>query len=87
MQIIAKTENGYIVSASIGEIEEIFSCVSRPITRDNPIKIGDKIPAYDYSSVVKQCKAYKNSSEFNRFKDAIEKGSALVAKIDSMGCE
>ena len=88
MEIIAKTTNGYILTATESELKAIFSAVSKPITDKNPINIGDKIPAYDYSAVIEKCKEFKSSYDFRQLKSATEKVTTVVsgyiASIESL---
>ena len=72
MQVIAKTTNGYLISATVEEISSIMSSVSKPITDKNPIGIGDKIPAYDYIAMIQKCKAFKDSYDFRKYKESTE---------------
>jgi hypothetical protein len=68
MNIIAKTSDGYLVSATEAELKAIYSAISKPITEKNPILIGDKLPAYDYSATITKCKDLKVSFDFRQLK-------------------
>lgn len=59
MKIVAKTEKGFLVSATLTEIESILSAV---IGKDGTnIQIGQKIPAIDYAATITKIKMlYKN---------------------------
>ncbi len=54
MEIIAKTDSGYLINATKSEIEEILSAVQGAIPE--LINIGQKIPAIDYSATIKKLK-------------------------------
>ena len=66
MEIIAKTNAGFLITATESELKAIFSAVSR---KDGKIEIGDKIPAYDYSAVIEKFKAAKTSFYFREMKE------------------
>ena len=81
MQVIAKTSEGYLVSATQEEISAIMASVSKPINDKNPIAIGDKIPAYDYAAMIQKCKAFKNSYDFRQYKESVTNLSSSGTKI------
>ena len=71
MQIIAKTKDGYLINAHQDEISSIMASVSKTINDKNPIGIGDRIPAYDYSAMIQKCKVFKDSYDFKKFKESV----------------
>ena len=81
MVIIAKTEEGVLISATKAEVEAILKAVSKPIDDKNPIKIGDKIPAYDYAGMIQQCKVFKDTYDFKQFKRHLEETTKLGGDI------
>lgn len=88
MELIAKTEKGYLISATELEVNSIFSATGRPIKKSDEVKIGDKLPAFDYASVIQKCKEFKNTYSFKEFKSyhrrAFEEYSELINSIDSL---
>lgn len=80
MNIIAKTEEGFLLSATEDELKAIFSAISKSVTEKNPIQIGDKVPAFDYASTINSCKAVKNSYDFKRLKESSETVNAQIGK-------
>jgi len=54
MQIVAKTNGGVLIDATEKEVKEILNAV----TGEKPVelKIGQKIPAIDYSSTITKLK-------------------------------
>lgn len=83
MNVIAKTNDGYILSATQKELEAIFSAVSKPVTKDNAIGIGDKIPAYDYAAIIEKCKSVKDSYDFKQLRDKTAALSSSVSEYVS----
>ncbi len=88
MDIIAKTDKGFLLSATENELKSIFSAVSKPITDKNPINIGDKVPAYDYTAVIEKCKEFKESYDFRQFKiyanTLIKTSESYIKSIESL---
>ena len=80
MNIIAKTSDGYMISASESELKAIFSAVSKPITDKNPINIGDKLPAYDYAATIQKCKDFRQSHDFRTFKSTRENLARVMSE-------
>ena len=91
MQIIAKTAEGYLVSATQEEISAIMASVSKPINDKNLIGIGDKIPAYDYAAMIQKCKAFRNSHDFRKYKEYVaslsNSGTAIIDAIETLTFE
>ena len=50
MQVIAKTSEGFLISATHNEISEILRSVNGKVPEK--IDIGQKIPAIDYASSI-----------------------------------
>jgi len=70
MEIIAKTEDGYLIQANRGEVEEILKSVAGK--RPEKIEIGQKIPAYDYSSTIVKVKSLKEDYRFKNMLSGVE---------------
>lgn len=90
MEVIAKTKDGLMISATEGEVCQILKSVTG--NDWNKIEIGQKIPAIDYSSsiiklkTIKESYGFKNLGErideitdsYTRLSNAVE----MVSKID-----
>lgn len=61
MKIIATTEKGVIIEATDQEIKAVLSAVG---INDKP-SIGQKIPAFDYGSLISRAKSLRNNSYLN----------------------
>lgn len=81
MVVIAKTENEYLVTASANEIKEILKSVGN---EPSEVKIGQKIPAYDYAKVVKDSKNYKDSYEFGQIEQQHKQLGKIIEKINNL---
>ncbi len=64
MQIIAKTDEGYLISASKRDVEEILTACYG--VKPGEIEIGQKIPAIDYATTIKKFKALGDTYEFKK---------------------
>lgn len=69
MKIIAKTDDGFIISANRQEVKEILSSVNGK--EPDKIDIGQKIPAIDYSSSIKKVKSLHTNYSFNKVRCGI----------------
>ena len=54
MEIIAKTDAGFLISGTKSEVEEILRSVNGKVPEE--IEIGQKIPAIDYSATITKLK-------------------------------
>lgn len=63
MDIIAKTNNGFIINASSDEVYAILEAVNGKIDREK-IGMATKIPALDYSTTIRKAKALKENYAF-----------------------
>jgi len=62
MKIIAKTEEGFLVTATDNEIKDILTSVSG--VRPKEVSIGQRIPAVDYASTITKIKGLKDDYDF-----------------------
>ena len=90
MEIIAKTEHGFIISASENEVREIIHSVTGN-SAPKEIPIGQKLPAIDYAQSIKKLKELKDDytykqlksylsnlySEFVKFSGAVENAASI----------
>ena len=83
MQVIAKSKEGFLLEATELELKEIFQAVSRPVDEKTPIKIGDKIPAFDYAATIQKMREFKNSNTFKTWKDYGERVSESMQKMST----
>lgn len=80
MEIIAKTDNGFLVEAKASELKEIIRSVSGEAP-DN-IKIGHKIPAIDYASTITKIKALSDNYSYTNLMDAINRFSKEAKSLE-----
>lgn len=91
MNIIAKTNDGFLIEASSAEVASILSATGlKPETTDK-ITVGTKIPAYDYAATIQRCKAFSNGSTFKDFKRLTKYVSSetegIIQQIESLNFE
>lgn len=79
MEIIAKTNQGVLISATENEVKEILNAVSGQKPKD--IEIGQKIPAIDYSTTIVKIKTL---SENTYFKDLVRYASYFTKHVDDL---
>jgi len=75
MEIIAKTDNGFLINGTESELKEIIRAVQGAVPKE--IKIGQWIPAIDYSATITKIKRLpeeyfyrqliKHAKEFDMF--------------------
>lgn len=79
MQIIANTENGYLIQATKIEIDAILNAVNGTVPKE--IKLGQKIPAIDYASTIQKIKKLSKSYDYTQLivkvKDFVEEARKL----------
>lgn len=90
MEIIGKTNNGFIINATEEEVKDILKAVFGNVKKDD-IDVGCKIPAYDYTSVVRSIKEFRASYEYNQMKHYLAKlfedSSEHIKALDEIGFE
>ena len=88
MEIMARTEEGFIIQATTEEINDIISAVGGDTKN---IKLNQRIPAFDYATTIRKLKNLQNNAtvkmlfhqlrDFNaiadQIKGAIDKASNL----------
>lgn len=91
MKIIASTTSGFLIEATEYEVTAILTAVSKKPTKENTIKIGDNIPAYDYAAMITRCKDFANSYSFKEYKNYIERvsreGNVICEGIETLKYE
>ena len=70
MKIIAKTNDGCLISASENELKEILTSVSG--VRPKELEIGQKIPAIDYATTISKIKGLEHNYDYKN----------MISKID-----
>jgi len=87
MNIIAKTDHGFIISASKKEVEEVLNAVSGEDSSRN-VEIGQKIPALDYASTLRKMKELPEDYDLvkiGQLLDSFQKKYAFLrAEIESI---
>ena len=64
MEIIAKSKNGVIITATNNEVKEILSAVNG--VKPEKLEAGMKIPAIDYASTIRKIKTLKADYDFQQ---------------------
>ena len=70
MDIIAKSENGYLISATTKEVQEILRSVNGQLP-DN-LDIGQKIPAIDYASTITKIRQLEQEYSFKKIYEGLK---------------
>lgn len=81
MQIIAKTANRFLIEATESEVSAIMNACSMPITNANPVVVGMKLPALDYSATIARAQAISNSNGFRSFKSWAEDVTSQINRV------
>lgn len=69
MEIVAKTTNGVLITATNGEVNEILRSVNG--RAPEKIEIGQKIPAIDYAGSITKIKTIKDSYDFKHLSEKV----------------
>lgn len=70
MEIIAKTAQGFILTATANEVDEILSAIMGK--KPEKVEIGQKIPAIDYASTIRKISSLGQLYDWKQ----------LLAKVD-----
>jgi len=88
MKVIAKTNNGFILSATQGEVTAIASAMAGYSVSDKAA-IGDDLSASDFSSLIERVRNFSSSYEYSNFVDRVEEFNKAVddmkASVESAG--
>ena len=79
MQIIAKTQDGYLVQATENELKEILTSVNG--NRPDDIEIGQKISAIDYATTITKIKSLKDDYYFKNLFQHMESFYTKAQKL------
>jgi hypothetical protein len=79
MEVIGKTKDSFLISATESEIKEIVSAVTG--SKPKEIEIGQKIPAIDYSSTITKVKTLRNCEHLN---DLNKRAKYFTKKLDDL---
>jgi len=71
MEIIAKTDKGFLINGTESEVKEILRAVQGEVPKE--INIGQKIPAIDYSSTITKLKSLPENYGYRQLMDYAEK--------------
>ncbi len=82
MEIIAKTDNGYLINGTEEEVKEILRAVNGKDTKD--IEIGQKIPAIDYAATITKLKSLPNQYEYQRLISSAKEFSETIKELDNI---
>ncbi len=72
MEIIAKTDQGFLINASLREVRAILESVNGIPKEEAEIEIGQKIPAIDYASTIQKVKSLKDNYAFTQLFRSLE---------------
>lgn len=79
MEVIGKTKDSFLISATESEIKEIVNAVTG--TRPKEIEIGQKLPAIDYASTITKVKTLK---ENENLKELNRKAGQFIDKLNDL---
>jgi len=79
MDIIAKTKDGCLITATDKEVTEILTSVNGKAPEK--ISIGQKIPAIDYASTITKIKALKDDYDYRHILDKVESFNVTVDNL------
>lgn len=79
MQIIAKTEDGFLITAKKNEVTEILKAISG--NTPEMIQIGQKLPAIDYALTITKIKGLKEDFDFNEIFERLDKFCETANKL------
>jgi len=87
MEIIAKSKDGVIITASNNEVKEILSAVNG--VKPEKVEVGMKLPAIDYASTIRKIKTLKADYDFQQLVsysgkvyNSVQK---LVSRVEAAG--
>jgi len=82
MEIIAKTDHGFLITGTKSEVEEILRAVQGSVPEN--ILIGQKIPAIDYSATITKLKKLPQEYEYKQLINYAEEFSATVKGLNDV---
>ena len=82
MEIIAKTDTGYLINGTKSEVEEILRSVQGSVPEE--IRIGQKIPAIDYSATITKLKKLPEEYNYRQLIQYAEKFSDTINEMKNM---
>jgi len=82
MEVIAKTESGFIISATISEVKEVKE-ILRSVSGIAPdeVSIGQKIPAIDYAGTITKIKSLPKNYYYQQI---LKSHDGLTEEIESI---
>lgn len=81
MKIIATTTGGFLIEASKKEVTDILTATIGQVPEN--IGVSTIIPAHDYAAKVRECKSFKESTEYKNLKYYAEKSSEKILSLIS----
>ena len=79
MEIIAKTTQGFLITATKSETEEILRSVVGSIPKE--IEIGQKIPAIDYAATITKLKELPKVYEYRQLIQSAERFVEVINEL------
>jgi len=87
MEIIAKSKDGVIITATNNEVKEILSAVNG--VKPEKLEAGMKIPAIDYASTIRKIKTLKADYDFQQLvsysRKVYNSVQELVNRVEAAG--
>lgn len=81
MEVVATTKDGVLIQATTKEVSEILRSVTGEYPKE--LKIGQKIPAIDYSTSITKIKALNQSSAFTYLQSRVVEFNNEFGKLVS----
>ncbi len=82
MEIIAKTDTGFLINGTKSEIEEILRAVHGSVPEN--IEIGKKIPAIDYSATITKLKKLPEEYEYKSLISYAKKFNIIIDELNEV---
>lgn len=79
MEIIANTNDGYLIKGTKSEVEEILRAVQGTVPEK--ILIGQKIPAIDYSATITKLKKLPEEYNYKQLIQYAEKFNDMINEL------
>lgn len=81
MEIIAKTDSGFLITGSTSEVSEILKAVNGSAPKE--IEIGQKIPAIDYSATITKLKTLPENYAYEQLVRYASNFQEIIAGLET----
>lgn len=82
MKIIAKTDNGFLIEATNAEVCDVLRATNGVSMSAHDIRVGDKIPAYDYTAAISQLKGLASNSYLNNAFEYFRRADRVMKELE-----